>query len=243
MDSTRYKDLTTSRSLKYHYYFSAPEGGKPIVVLLHGFPSSSFDWHNQVTHLQKLGYGLIVPDMLGYGGTAKPADPSFYKFKDLTQDVIDILDAEGVKTAVVKQIFNKEILGYQAFFAAPDGAALCEKNFDSFYSLVHAKNTEELWPKYVCPSGTTREWIEANMQAVLDPYIPAEDHAYRKATLQKQVLEAPMCWYKVRFADLELEETTQIPQSAYSIEKPVFLGVAEKDTVTSASLAKGSTGQ
>jgi pimeloyl-ACP methyl ester carboxylesterase len=101
MDSSNYKVCTTSRGLNYHYYFSAAKDNKPTITLLHGFPSSSFDWHNQVAHLQQLGYGAIVPDMLGYGGTAKPVDPSQYQFKLIVKDIVDIIDAEGVERAVV----------------------------------------------------------------------------------------------------------------------------------------------
>jgi pimeloyl-ACP methyl ester carboxylesterase len=100
MDSSRYKDITTSRGLIYHYYFSAPKNDKHILLLLHGFPSSSYDWHNQVAFLEERGYGLIVPDMLGYGGTAKPIDPHQYKSSLVVQDLIDILDAENVNLSV-----------------------------------------------------------------------------------------------------------------------------------------------
>lgn len=101
MDPTCYKNLVTSRGVNYHYYFSAPKDKQLTILLLHGFPSSSFDWHNQVTHLKGLGYGLVVPDMLGYGGTTKPTNPEEYKSSLMIKDITDILDAETVGHCVV----------------------------------------------------------------------------------------------------------------------------------------------
>ncbi|KAK7051594.1 hypothetical protein VNI00_004573 [Paramarasmius palmivorus] len=100
MDASAYKDVQTSRGLNYHYYFSPPSDGKPFLVFLHGFPSTSYDWHKQVPYFQEKGYGLIVPDLLGYGGTAKPLDPAAYRYSLTSKDVIDILDAEEIETAV-----------------------------------------------------------------------------------------------------------------------------------------------
>lgn len=101
MDISSYKDLKTSRGINYHYYFSKASEGKSTLVFLHGFPSTSYDWVNQVTFFKKEGYGLIVPDMLGYGGTDKPSDPEKYTSKKLAQDIVDILDKEGIDKSIV----------------------------------------------------------------------------------------------------------------------------------------------
>ena len=62
MESSAYKDVETSRGLKYHYYYSPPADGKPTLLFCHGFPSTSYDWHYQVFYFKKEGYGLIVPE-------------------------------------------------------------------------------------------------------------------------------------------------------------------------------------
>ncbi|KAI0299355.1 alpha/beta-hydrolase [Multifurca ochricompacta] len=83
MDPSAYKKLTVSRGLTYNYYYAKATEGSPTLVLLHG-----------------KGFGLIVPDLLGYGGTDKPSDPKKYVPSGLAQDIVDILDAEGVQVAV-----------------------------------------------------------------------------------------------------------------------------------------------
>lgn len=101
MDSSNYKDTQTCRGLKYHYYFSPAQASKPTILFIHGFPSTSRDWTKQVAHFQPLGYGIVVPDLLGYGGTDKPRNHEAYRASLMTRDVIDILDAEGLKQVVV----------------------------------------------------------------------------------------------------------------------------------------------
>jgi len=100
MDPSFHKSVTTRRSYKYSYYYSAPTAGKPVLLFLHGFPCTSYDWRYQVGYFRAQGYGLIVPDLLGYGGTDKPTDPAQYLLRLMSQDVIDILDAENVSRAI-----------------------------------------------------------------------------------------------------------------------------------------------
>lgn len=46
------------------------------------------------------GYGLIVPDQLGYGGTDKPTDPALYLSSLICQDLVDILDGENAEDVI-----------------------------------------------------------------------------------------------------------------------------------------------
>lgn len=100
LDPASYKSRRTSRGYNYSYYYSAPSGSKPTLIFLHGFPSTSNDWHYQVAYFKSEGYGLIVPDMLGYGGTDKPLEVEAYVGSGLARDVVEIMDAEGVQRGV-----------------------------------------------------------------------------------------------------------------------------------------------
>ncbi len=94
MDASLYKTFRTSRGYKYHYFSSRPQAGKPTLLLAHGFPCTSYAWNNQVKFFKGLGYGLIAPDMLGYGGTDKPTNPAEYRLKLMVGDVMEILRHE-----------------------------------------------------------------------------------------------------------------------------------------------------
>ncbi|KAI0060513.1 alpha/beta-hydrolase [Artomyces pyxidatus] len=101
MEASGFKKLTTSRGYTYSYYRKVAEGSKPTLAFLHGFPLTSYDWRHQVAFFQARGYGLVVPDMLGYAGTDKPTDPSAYVGSGLAKDIVDILDAERVAKAIL----------------------------------------------------------------------------------------------------------------------------------------------
>ncbi|KAF7979933.1 hypothetical protein HWV62_40354 [Athelia sp. TMB] len=100
MEPTAYKNLTVSRGFNYHYFVSPARDGKPTILFLHGFPSTSSDWRHQAKFFRDQGYGVVVPDLLGYGGTSKPLDPADYSQSLITKDVIDILDAENIDKVI-----------------------------------------------------------------------------------------------------------------------------------------------
>ena len=101
MNDSAYKRVTVSRGLEYHYYHHQAHPSKPTLLFLHGFPSTSYDWRIQAAFFGGDGYGLIIPDMLGYGGTAKPSQVTAYKSSLICKDMIDILDAESISRCVV----------------------------------------------------------------------------------------------------------------------------------------------
>lgn len=100
MDASLYKTLTTSRGVKYNYYATPARPGKPTVLFCHGFPSTSADWRYFVPFFKERGFGVLVPDLLGYGETDKPTDASFYVSSKISKDIVDILDAEGVAKTI-----------------------------------------------------------------------------------------------------------------------------------------------
>ncbi|KAI0768806.1 alpha/beta-hydrolase [Trametes elegans] len=100
MDPTLYKDLKVSRGFVYHYFYAPASPGYPTLLFIHGFPSSSYDWHRQVKYFRPKGYGLLVPDTLGSGGTSKPEDPEAFRFALSARDIVDVLDAEGLDKVV-----------------------------------------------------------------------------------------------------------------------------------------------
>lgn len=101
LDLKLYKDLKTSRGFNYHYYSTTPKGGKPTLLFLHGYPSNSRDWKPLIDFFQPQGYGIIAPDLLGYGGTDKPLETDAFRMKFMVGDIIEILDAEKTERALV----------------------------------------------------------------------------------------------------------------------------------------------
>ncbi|MFJ7967337.1 alpha/beta fold hydrolase [Streptomyces sp. NPDC096324] len=51
-------------------------GSGPVMTLLHGFPSSSYDWA-QVVPVLAAHHTLLIPDFLGFGASEKPAEHDY----------------------------------------------------------------------------------------------------------------------------------------------------------------------
>ncbi len=73
------------------YRWTPPEPGdlRPTLLLLHGFPSSSFDWLDVWPALEAR-FRLLAPDFLGFGLSAKPYshDYSLMEQADIVQQLL-----------------------------------------------------------------------------------------------------------------------------------------------------------
>jgi len=77
------------------------EGEGPAVLLLHGFPDSSYLWRYQIPALADAGLRVIVPDLRGFGESDKPHAVEAYRLEAILGDVTGILDALAVERAHV----------------------------------------------------------------------------------------------------------------------------------------------
>jgi pimeloyl-ACP methyl ester carboxylesterase len=90
--SSPLEKFTTSSGLTYGYVFLPPSPTKPTILFLHGFPSAAYDWRHQISHFSQSGYGVLTPDLLGYGSSSKPDSAQEYKGKQMASDIADLLD-------------------------------------------------------------------------------------------------------------------------------------------------------
>lgn len=75
---------------------STPRQGRPA-LLLHGFPQTHALWHRVAQALQP-DYWIVLPDLRGYGDSAKPAgwpDHGNYSKRTMAQDMVDVMDLLG----------------------------------------------------------------------------------------------------------------------------------------------------
>src|ERR1700730_9338934 len=79
----------------------AEKGAGPLVILCHGFPESWYSWRHQIEALSAAGFHAVAPDMRGYGQTESPQAIDQFTLLHLVGDVIGLLDALGVETAVI----------------------------------------------------------------------------------------------------------------------------------------------
>ena len=73
---------------------AGPEDGEPV-LLLHGFPSTSWEWKDQLRALGEAGYRAVAPNQRGYSPGARPEAVEAYAISNLIVDVLNIADALG----------------------------------------------------------------------------------------------------------------------------------------------------
>ena len=84
--------------------FVVTEGAGPeTVILVHGFPASSYDYHRAVSHLLAgdRGYRLVLFDLVGYGFSSKPAASFTYSMPDQAEQCLQLWRQLGIARAHV----------------------------------------------------------------------------------------------------------------------------------------------
>ena len=112
--------LKNKRRHTYHYVDQPGVGkglaAKATCVLLHGFPdlwlagtfqrrvvqligislltqrSCRYGWRYQIKALSSQGYRVICPSQLGYAGSSQPDDLQAYTYRNLAEDLNELLD-------------------------------------------------------------------------------------------------------------------------------------------------------
>lgn len=86
-------------SFKNHQIFFRQENtsANGAILLLHGFPTASWDWHQVWPGLAE-GYGLVAPDFLGFGFSDKPKrhQYSIRQQADICEALLGQLDVKRV---------------------------------------------------------------------------------------------------------------------------------------------------
>ncbi|KAJ7121590.1 Alpha/Beta hydrolase protein [Mycena epipterygia] len=158
MDPASYKTTITPRGIKYAYFFSPAKSGKPTLVFLHGFPSNAYDWRHQVVFFVNQGFGVLAPDLLGYGGTDKPTETALYARSLMSADIISIMDKEDINTKVyaighdwgsgltsgLANFYPDRFVGF-AFLAVGYRQPNPAYNFESFYERISTLSGHECY--------------------------------------------------------------------------------------------------
>jgi pimeloyl-ACP methyl ester carboxylesterase len=72
------------------------DAGRPLVILLHGFPEGWLAFRQQIRPLAEAGYRVVAPDQRGYNLTSKRGP---YDLDTLAADALRLMDACGAREA------------------------------------------------------------------------------------------------------------------------------------------------
>lgn len=153
------------------FYREAGDVNLPVMLLLHGFPSSSHMFRDLIPHLEAK-YHIIAPDFVGFGQSDAPADFE-YTFDHLTSITAKLL-AKLKITSFYMYVFD---------YGAPVGFRLAMTKPDTILGIISQNGN-------VYSKGLGPKWAErAKYWAHPTPELRHEyESAFAPATIRGQYL-------------------------------------------------------
>ncbi|KAL9562660.1 hypothetical protein ACKAV7_013224 [Fusarium commune] len=214
---------TTTRALTYSYIHIPPQlPNTQYFLFLHGFPSTSHHWRHQIFFFKAKGYGIIAPDLLGFGETSRPTELEMYKGEDMARDIVEILMSEGVGMMVgvahdwgcflLSRLANYHPERFSAYayidhgYMAP-GRSLTTAASESVESL-YFNTDEEINKKYKGALGGLRSWLTEGKTTKLPAYLTSEDHEHYEHAFSKEKggYGPAINWYRASLRNINEED-------------------------------------
>ena len=187
-----------------------PPDGTPV-VLLHGFPQTSWSWRGVWPALADAGLRVVAPDLRGYSPDARPQDVDAYRMPHLVGDVVAVLDHLGADRAHVVGHDWGAAIAWQLAGRHPDRVrtltAVSVPHPVPFAEALRSDDDQRARSRYM------RDWRSPDAeQALLDGGlervfggIPAVDAEQYLAVLRSPgALTAALAYYRAQsLADLE----------------------------------------
>lgn len=144
------------------FYREAGDEEAPVVVLLHGFPTSSYMFRDLVPALADR-YRVIAPDHLGFGmSDAPPVDQFDYTFDGLATLTAALLRGLGVdRYAMYVQDYGAPI-GWRLALAAPQAiTAIISQNGNAYDAGFVESFWKTVWDYQNAPTPETEAAVRA----------------------------------------------------------------------------------
>ena len=95
-----YHFTSQGKALDMAYMYLPPKENKPVVTLLHGKNFNGAYWQQTAEFLQDNGYGVLIPDQIGFGKSSKPTDYQ-YSFAALASNTRELLEKLDIDQSVI----------------------------------------------------------------------------------------------------------------------------------------------
>src|SRR5438105_5662084 len=126
-DGVRARFVDGVNSMRLHLLEAGFENpGRPLVLLLHGFPELAYSWRKIIVPLAASGFHVVAPDQRGYGRTTGwdpdyDGDLASFRMLNLVRDTIGLIAAlgHGQAAAVIGHDFGASVRAWCAV-ARPD---------------------------------------------------------------------------------------------------------------------------
>jgi len=115
------------------FYRSAGDENSPVILLLHGFPTSSHQFRNLMTLLNHK-YRLIAPDLPSFGFTHVPDERKYaYTFDNIAKTIGAFVDALKLKKFAMYVFDYGAPIGFRLFCQRPEAiTAIISQNGNGY---------------------------------------------------------------------------------------------------------------
>ncbi len=231
-----------SGEVRLHYVAAGPTTGEPV-LLLHGFPQSSYLWRRHLPALARQGYRVVAPDLRGYNLSDRPSSPEAYRMLNLVNDINAFYNHFGWESAnVVAHDWGGAISWLFATFYSqkvrrfvvidiPHPTAFRE-------TLQRPQQMERSWYIWLFQAaGVAERIIDQNLEEFMDyimfdqprpgTFSKADRQEYLRMLSQPGQLEAAFNYYRVNTSpgSIYSESSTEFKP----LKMPVLLFYGEKD--------------
>ena len=179
----RWRDAGEREEFRGHgIHVHTRDGEGPLLLLLHGFPSSSYDWR-RLLDAEPAG-AVLAFDFLGFGLSDKPRDHSYTLSwqADLTEELVDrhgggrpvFICAHDMGTSVATELFARHLSGELGFEAV--GALLF--NGSMILELSHPTLAQRMLRGPLGPIAarlTSERFFRAQFGSIFSPEHPLTD--------------------------------------------------------------------
>jgi len=157
------------------FYREAGPADAPVVLLLHGFPASSFQYRELIPRLADK-YRVIAPDLPGFGFTEVPEKRNYkYTFDALAKTILAFTDALELKRYALYVFDYGAPTGFRLAMARPERVtAIVSQNGNAYedglgdawgpirkyWSDPNAANREVVRQAAISPEGIRYQYVE-----------------------------------------------------------------------------------
>ncbi len=195
-----------ARGMRFTALAAGPESG-PLVLLLHGLPRNSGEWHHQIPPMAEMGFRVVAHDLRGFCEGARPAGVEAYHLDEYIADTLAIADAlagPGARFHLMGTSIGSSIAWGLAAKHPHRVRSLVGINIPHPGAIKEAmaastSNAEDQGDRFsyfreAAREGNERAMFDRMLQVQAVP--PEESEPYRRALDSDEALRAVYNWYR-----------------------------------------------
>lgn len=207
-------------NLRFHCLVAGNEQD-PLVILLHGFPETSYMWRPLMTDLASAGYHCLAPNMRGYSKNACPKGKKNYRIEKLVKDILDLAAAEGKNKFHLIAHDWGAVIGWHLAYEHPENVisytSLSVPHLKGFYKALKKDKDQQYRSRYIkkllvpfiAEYAIRKNDFEAFRK--LWKFSTADElNNYLEVFRKRKVLTAALNYYRANLGKSETEEIGEI---------------------------------